>query len=132
MKRNHKILGVAAIVLAAVVMLLAYTAFRPQTVEGGKAVTIEVVDNAGASVVYEVATDAEYLQGAMDEAEGLVYEYTDGPYGASVHTVNGVRADYTLDSAYWAFYINDEYCNYGISEQPVADGDAFRIEYTPA
>ena len=79
-----------------------------------------------------INTDAEYLQGAMDEADGLTYEYTDGPYGASVHTVNGLRADYTLDGAYWAFYINGDYCNYGISEQPVADGDAFRIEYTPA
>ena len=29
-------------------------------------------------------------------------------------------------------YINGEYCNYGISEQPVADGDVFKIEYTPA
>ena len=31
---------------------------------------------------------------------------------------------------YWSFYVNDEYCNYGIDSQPVHDGDKFRIEYT--
>ena len=30
------------------------------------------------------------------------------------------------------FYVNDEYCNYGVSEQPVEDGDKFSIVYTLA
>ena len=44
--------------------------------------------------------------------------------------INGVTADYNVDQSYWAFYVNDEYCNYGVDSQPVADGDVFRIEYT--
>ena len=44
--------------------------------------------------------------------------------------VNGVKADYTADGAYWAFFVNGEYCNYGIEEQPVLDGDVFSIVYT--
>ena len=51
MKNNRKILGVAAVVLAALLMVMAYVAFRPQTAAGAKALTIEVVDNNGASVV---------------------------------------------------------------------------------
>ncbi|MEE0967314.1 MAG: DUF4430 domain-containing protein, partial [Bacilli bacterium] len=44
--------------------------------------------------------------------------------------VNGVTADYNTDGAYWGFYVNEEYCNYGIDQQPVNDQDAFQIVYT--
>ena len=47
-----------------------------------------------------------------------------------INTVNGETADFNTDGAYWSFYVNGEYCNYGISEQPVEDGDAFQIIYT--
>ena len=46
-----------------------------------------------------------------------------------VTQVNGLRADYTLDGAYWSFYINGEYCMEGVDSQPIADGDAFTIQY---
>ena len=49
-----------------------------------------------------------------------------------VDTVNGVRADYEADGAYWSFCVNGEYCNYGIDTQPVEDGDVFSIVYTSA
>jgi hypothetical protein len=68
----------------------------------------------------------------MDEADGLTYSGTEGQYGLMVDTVNGIRADYNLDGAYWSFYVNDSYCNYGISEQPIEDGDVFAIVYTLA
>ena len=73
-----------------------------------------------------------HLAQAMDEAEGLEYTAEDGPYGLSVSTINGESAVYETDGAYWGFYVNGDYCNYGISEQPVNDGDAFRIVYTKA
>lgn len=132
MKRNNKILGIAALALLAAFMLFAYFAFAEKPVDGSKFVTIEVVDDTGTGTIYEVHTDALYLQQAMEAAEGLTFEYTDGAYGASVHTVNGLRADYELDHAFWGFFLDGEYCNYGISQQPVEDGDAFQIVYTPA
>ena len=132
MKFNKKLMGVAAVVLLAAVMALAYFTYREAPVEGEKHVVIQVVDDSGAITAYELDTDSAYLQQAMDEAKGLTYGAEDGPYGLSVHTVNGLRADYEKDKAYWSFYVNGEYCNYGISQQPVEDGDLFRIEYTPA
>ena len=132
MKTSKKILGIGALALLAGLMLFVYTTFSEKPVEGSKFVTVEVVDDAGAATVYEVHTDAEYLQQVMDAAEGLTYACTEGPYGASVHTVNGLRADYELDGAYWGFFVNGQYCNYGITQQPVADGDVFQIIYTPA
>ena len=73
-----------------------------------------------------------YLEQAMDEAEGLEYVGEEGPYGIQVNSVNGEEAIYETDAAYWGFFVNGEYCNYGVSEQPVADGDAFQIVFTLA
>jgi hypothetical protein len=97
-----------------------------------KNISIEVVMADETSTVYEVSTDGDYLIDAMNAAEGLTFEGEEGIYGLSISTVNGVRADYTLDGAYWAFYVGGEYCNYGVSEQPIEDGDRFSIVYTVA
>lgn len=129
---KKKLLGIVAQVVLVVVMGLLYTTFKEKPVEGSKAVTIEVVDSNGETTVYEVQTDAEFLAQVMDEAEGLEYEAEEGPYGLSVSAVNGESAVWEVDGAYWGFSVNGEYCNYGISEQPVEDGDVFQIAYTPA
>ena len=52
--------------------------------------------------------------------------------GCMVTEVNGETAIYEENGAYWGFFVNGEYCNYGISDQPVNDGDAFSIVYTKA
>ena len=129
-KTSNKRVVIGVIVLAAVIalMAIAYNAFREKPVQGSKEITIEVVGKDKNSTVYELATDAEYLRQAMEEAEeqGLTFEIADG----MVHTVNGVTADFAKDSAYWSLYVNDEYGQLGVDSQPVEDGDAFRIEYT--
>lgn len=125
-------LGVLGLVVVVGLMALLYTRFSAKPVSGSKEITIEVVDNEKKSTMYEVKTDAEYLRQAMEEAEGLTFEGEEGPYGLSISIINGIRADYTKDGAYWSFYVNNEYCNYGVDEQPVMDGDAFKIEYTSA
>lgn len=134
MNKKKIILGSGILVVLIVAMALIWTNFREKPVEGSKAITIEVVDSKGKSEVYELKTDVEFLVEAMEEAkeQGLSYEGEEGPYGLSIRTVNGERADYTLDGAYWSVSVNGEYCNYGVSEQPVEDGDAFEIVYTSA
>lgn len=133
-KTNKKALiaGVTGLVVLILVFAGIAFAFREKPVEGSKSITIEVVNQSSESENYQVKTDAEFLRQAMEEAEGLTFSGTESEYGMMVDTVNGVRADYTLDGAYWSFYINGEYCNYGIDEQPVKDGDAFSIVYTLA
>ena len=51
-------------------------------------------------------------------------------YGLMINTVNGVTADYNADGSYWAFFVNGEYCNYGVDSQPVNDGETYTIAYT--
>ena len=123
-------LAIAALVAVVAILIGVYAAFGAKPVEGSKNITIEVVNKAAESTVYELSTDAEFLRQAMDEAEGLTYDGTESEYGLMVSTVNGEVADYSVDCSYWSFYVNDEYCNYGIDTQPVMDGDAFAIVYT--
>ncbi len=131
-KTGKIILGVVVLAVLIAAFALIYNRFSAKPVKGAKAITIEVVDDTAASTTYKVNTDAEFLRQAMEEAEGLTFSGSESEYGLMVDTVNGIRADYTEDGAYWAFYVNDEYCNYGIDTQPVNDKDAFSIVYTPA
>lgn len=125
-------IGLALGALIAVVALLigVYAAFGAKAVVGSKDITIEVVNKASESTMYELSTDAEFLRQAMEEADGLTFDGTESEYGLMISAVNGEVADYNVDASYWSFYVNDEYCNYGIDTQPVMDGDAFKIVYT--
>lgn len=122
------IISIVCLIAVLGVLLGVYFVFREKTTAGEKDITIEIVDKNSKSTVYELTTKAEYLEQAMNEADGLTYETTDG----MVMVVNGVRADYTLDGAYWGFFVNNDYCNYGIAQQPVNDNDHFVIKYTKA
>ena len=125
--RKALVLGLILIAVLAALVAVIYFCFRPKTQTGAKNVTIEVIDSSGEKTSYSIETDAQYLKEAMDDAKDLSYE-TDAT--DMVMTVNGETADYSADQAYWAFYVNGEYCNYGIAQQPVADRDKFTIEYT--
>lgn len=124
------VFGVAMMVAAIAILGIVYSLNATETVAGSKFISIEVVNKEKESVTYELQTDAEYLRQAMEEVEGLTFMGEEGGYGMMVSTINGEIADYSKDRAYWSFYVNDEYCNYGIDSQPVYDGDKFRIEYT--
>lgn len=128
-KKKKVLLALIPVVLIAILAIV-FLIFKPGTTSGSKKVEIDVVNNVGETKAYNVKTDAEYLRQAMEETKGLTFSGTESEYGMMVIEVNGVTADYNVDKSYWAFYVNDEYCNYGIDEQPVADGDVFRIEYT--
>lgn len=124
------LIGAGALVALIAAFLIIWFNFREKPIEGTKEVTIEVVDSKGKSTVYELKTDALYLKEAMDEAKGLKYSGTESEYGLMVEVVNDETAIFTQNGAYWSFYVNGEYCNYGIESQPVEDGDAFQIIYT--
>ena len=130
-KKNVKrILAAAVLVLLAAALALTYVTFGEKAVAGSKAITLSVFNSAGEETAYSLKTDALYLIQAMDEVEGLTYESVEGPYGLMIEAVNGERAVYSENGAYWSFTVNGEYGNYGASQQPVNDGDAFVIAYT--
>lgn len=130
-RRNNKKIIAAAVILVVLIGAAAilYGIFKPRPAAGSKEITVTVVDDNGKETVYEHKTDAEYLRQALEEIEGLTVEGPEEEYGMYVKKVNGVYADYEETGAYWSFYVNDEYCNYSIEQQPVYDGDAFMIKY---
>ena len=129
-KGNKKaLLAVAILAVVIVAMAVVFFIFRPKPAEGSKSITIEVVNSAEESKMYELKTDAEYLRQAMEEAKGLEFGGTESEFGLTLETVNGEETDFN-NGSYWALYVNDGYCNYGLDTQPVYDGDAFRIVYT--
>ena len=110
---KKKLASIAAIVVLVVGMLFVYNNFKEKPVEGSKAITIEVVNSAQESKRYELKTDVEYLAEAMEEVEELELVTVDGPYGLVIEEVNGERAVYEEDNAYWSIMVNGEYGNYG-------------------
>ena len=68
----------------------------------------------------------------MDElvkTTDFTYEASKSEYGLYIEAINGLKADYTADGAYWAIYVNGEYGQYGADQQPVNSGDKYSLVY---
>lgn len=130
--KNKKIGGAVLLVVLVAAFALIYGAFSEKPVEGSKAITIEVINQAGDSKEYEVKTDAEFLMEAVEETDDLEVLGQEGPYGMMIESVNGETAIYETDGAYWSIMVNGEYGMNGIDTQPIEDGDVFQLVYTLA
>ena len=130
MKNKKGLLTLISIIAVVAVFVFAYTQFSPKVQQGAKNITIEVVSEDGSSKMYELNTDAEYLEQAFAETEGLEITNEEGPYGMTIMAVNGEEARWEVNQAYWSIMVNGEYGMYGASEQVVNDGDAFQLVFT--
>jgi hypothetical protein len=129
MKKNTKlILGIVALVVVIAALLGVYLATRPETSQGAKTFTVEVVHADGGSKTFTYHTDEEFL-GVVLETEGLIKGEM-GPYGLTIFEVDGELAVWEENGAYWAIFVNGEYGMTGVDTTPVNDGDAFKLEYT--
>jgi len=104
---KKKLIGIGALLVLVVVMAFAYSTFKEKPVEGSKAVTLEVINSKEESVVYELQTDATYLEEVMNEAkeQGFSYEAEEGEYGLMINAINGERAVFEENGAYWGFFV---------------------------
>ena len=127
-KTTKKLLAVGVLLCVRAAFAAIYAATRPETAAGEKEITVEVTHSDGVIVEFTYQTNAEYL-GALLLEEGLI-EGEAGAYGLYIKVVDGERADYDLDGAYWAFYQGEEYAAQGIDQTPVYDGDTFKLVYT--
>ena len=129
MKKNGKLVAaVVAVVILIAAMVCVYTMTRPDTNEGEKTITVEVVHKDETTNTFTYETDAEYL-GEVLLAEGLI-QGEEGQYGLYITAVDGEEAIYGVDSSYWAFYQGEEYAAQGVDSTPIADGDEFSFVYT--
>ena len=126
--------------ILAVLLVFGMTACAPaadnestpgQTTESTAALlkfTVTVVYADGTSKDFSYETDEEFV-GPVLEAEGLI-KGNAGPYGMEITHVDGVKAVYTEDNAYWAVYEGEEYAMQGIDTTPVKDGGIYKLVYT--
>lgn len=96
--------------------------------EGAISLTIKVVDADKTESTFTVKTDADNLADALLNAK--LVDGDNGAYGLYIKFVNGVRADYDLDKAYWALQKNGEMLMTGANDTPVADGEQYELVYT--
>ena len=94
--KNKKIWGVGLLVVIIAAFALIYGAFSEKPVEGSKAITIEVINQAGETKEYETKTDAEFLMEAVEEIKDLEVLGEEGPYGMMIESVNGETAIYEV------------------------------------
>lgn len=129
MKSAKKLIPAVVILLILIaIFYTVYTQFVPKGQAGEKHITISIIDDTGAEDTYELDTDAEYLLEALESVAEIDGEES-AEYGYTLYTVNGLTADFNTGNAYWAIYVNGEYGQLGISQQPVNDGDDFTIAY---
>ena len=61
-----------------------------------------------------------------------VVDGEESEHGLYIKTVNGVRADFAKDNAYWAFNIDGEMSMVGVDAVDIVDGETYELVYTPA
>lgn len=128
MKNKKMLLGIVALVVVIAAMAGVYMATRPETVAGGKTVTIEIVHKDGTVKKLEYTTEAEYLADLLLEKE-LVTGYASEEYGFTIESVDGVTADWNVDGAYWALYEGEEYATSSAAGIVLLDGGVYRLVY---
>lgn len=128
MKNNKVLLAVVALIAAVAVMLGLWMSMRPETVEGGKDITVTVIHKDTTEKVFEYHTDAEYL-GEVLLSEGLAQGET-GEFGLMISAVDGETADWSVDQGYWAIFIGEDYATTGADAIPLTDGGAYSLVYT--
>ncbi len=96
--------------------------------EGSKTITVTVKDHESKAVVFTIKTDAKTVGDALLENKLIAGE--DGMYGMYIKVVNGLRADYDKDRAYWGFNVNGETSLTGVDMTDITDGGVYELVYT--
>lgn len=97
--------------------------------EQGINITVKLVLADKTETVFKIKTETTTLADALLEKKLISKEEYDAGFYS---TINGVRADYTLDKTWWCFYINGKEALTGANEIILNEGDSFEIVQTPA
>lgn len=105
--------------------------YKEDTTLGEGAVTVKIeVTAAEKTVTLTVKTDETNLEKILT-LNSLV-EGDESEFGLYIKSVNGIRADYDLDHAYWAIQKDGAPTPTGANGITVADGETYALVYTAA
>ncbi len=103
--------------------------YTEDTELGEGAVTIQVEVQAGdKSVTIIVHTDKDNLGAAL--TDNKLVEGDQSEYGLYIKVVNGIKADFDTDGAWWGIYKNGEMTPTGADTTPIADGEHYELVYS--
>lgn len=95
--------------------------------DGAKTLTVEVKAEEQ-RVTFTIHTDKDTVGAALLEHE--LIDGDEGEYGLYIKSVNGITADYDVDGAYWAFYIDGDYAITGVETTEITEGAIYQLVYT--
>lgn len=127
-KQKKTIIAVIAVVILAGAMAAVYFFTRPKTTSAPKSFRVEIVHGDGSSKVINCNADDEYLGEAL-QFLGLI-EGENNQFGLYITAVDGEKAVYEENGAYWALYVDGEYAQQGIDLTPITDGGNYSLKYT--
>ena len=129
-KKSKIIISVVGIVVLVGILVGAYFAFVPKAEKGSKTIYVQVVYQDKHEDNYTIKTDEAYLLNMMQKQKKFSFAGKESTYGYMLTTINNVVADSNEAAVYWAIYINNEYANVGIAEQPITNNDHVKFEYS--
>ncbi len=121
------IVAIVALLAVAGILLGVYFATRPETTEGQKSFTVTVTHADGSVKDFSYQSDEEYVGIALQK-EGLISGDME-QYGLYIKIVDGEKAVFEEDNAYWSFYIGEDYALQGIDLTPIEDGAHYQLKY---
>jgi len=131
LKRFSPFLGGCAAVVILALLLAVYTLTKPVPITGSKNISIDVVYENNETDHYQISTEAQFLLDALNAIPDFKIDGTASQeFGLMVTSINGRRADYKKDGAYWSLLCDEEPCSYGVSQQTIRDGEHYTFQYT--
>ena len=128
MKKNTKlILAVVAVAALIAILLGVWFATRPETTQGAKTITVEVVHKDGSTKDFTLKTEADNLGAAL--VEGKVVEDNQGAYGLYILTADGETADES-NQEWWQITKNGVSLTTSADSTPIADGEHYELTLT--
>ncbi|MBE7092807.1 MAG: DUF4430 domain-containing protein [Clostridiales bacterium] len=95
--------------------------------EGAKTLTV-LVTAEDKTVTFTIKTDKETVGDALIEHSLIDGEQSE--YGLYIKKVNGIKADFDTDKAYWGFFQNGEYMITGVDTTVFESGQSYELVYT--
>ena len=126
--KNFRRISVLVLALMMLALACLFAACGNKEAEKKYTITVIVVNDKAEEKTFTVKTDRENLADALLD-EKLV-SGSDSEWGLVIDTVDGLRADYSVDQSWWALYEDDKMSEVGASSLQLKDGGVYKLVYT--
>lgn len=95
-----------------------------------KTVNLTIIDNKDTELYNKTIDTKDIYLIDLLKQEDVMLEYDDDKYGAYIKSLMGYEQKNDGDGLYyWAYYIDDEYAETGISNCKLEDGKTYKFVY---